>query len=541
MTKQTNSFLRIYPLGGVGEIGSNMTVFETENYNIVVDYGILFPYEDFFDINYLIVDISDLNTKKETVLFITHGHEDHIGAVHHFVKEYPQTQIYAPEFATALIRRKLEHRKLPAKIKIYTEIDVFEFDDYELHPLHVTHSIPDTYGIILKCTSESRAILFISDFKFDLNPMFEKPFEIQKLKDHYTSQKDRIAFLDSTNILTPDKTISESELTEGFEEIFTRKQRTFITMFSSNIYRMKNILETAKRSGKKITTIGRSIGAYLSAAEESALIDLKEYPIVDFDAVLNYEDPNLVLLVTGSQGEFLGAMRRILNGDQKNITLNENDLFVFSSKPIPGNEKKIYRMYNQIAEVGASILNFREMKIHASGHPGQEDLKALIDIANPTDYIPIHGETYFLRKHIDFINMHYPHIKTYFLENFQGLDFSKSPFAFFNFDQKEPLLIHGDDIVIEREKISERRKLACNGLVMISINLKNQNISITTKGLPTLVDTNVPLHKDLVHEQAFNKFKNRDHDYTTEQIRISSRTFYHQFLGYKPIVIVHML
>lgn len=536
-----SDFLRIYPMGGVGEIGSNMTVIETATHNIVVDYGILFPNEDFFDINYLIVDTSELNTKKKTILYITHGHEDHIGAVHHFVQDFPGTEIYAPDFAAKLIERKLEVRKLPVRIKTYSEIDVFEFDDFLLYPLHVTHSIPDTFGIILRSKNESRSILFISDFKFDLNPMYEKPFEIKKLEEHFTSQDQRVAFLDSTNILSEGKTISESELTEAFEEIFARKQRTFITMFSSNIYRMKNILETAKRAGKKITTIGRSVGAYLSAAEEVELINLQDYPIKDFDAVENFDDPNLLLIVTGSQGEFLGAMKRILNGDQKNIHVSEHDLFVFSSKPIPGNEKKIYALFNKIAEHGANLITSRDMKVHASGHPNQEDLKSLIEIINPTDYIPVHGETIFLRRHIQFINKHYPHIKTYFLENFQGLDFSKSPFAFFNFDQKEPLLIHGDDIVIEREKISERRKIANSGLVVISANIKNHNIHITTKGLPLMCDKHHEALKDLMNYTAFNELKNRDHDYTSEQMRIKTRNFYKQFLGYKPIVVVHLL
>lgn len=536
-----NQFLRVYPLGGVGEIGSNMTVFETQNYNIVVDYGILFPNEDFFDIRYLIVDISDLKTEKETILFITHGHEDHIGAVHHFLKEHPDTQIYAPEFASILIRRKLEQRDMCGKIKLYDESDILNFDEFELHPLHVTHSIPETFGLIFKSTTASRGILFISDFKFDLNPLYEEQFDVKKLKEVYCPLEQRIAFLDSTNILNENKTLSESSLTEAFEDIFERKQRTFITMFSSNIYRLKNILEQANKAGKKITTIGRSIGAYLSAAEEAKLINLEDYKITDFDAIQNYDDPNLVLIVTGSQGEFLGAMRRILNGDQKSIHVSEHDLFVFSSKPIPGNEKKIYKMYNQIAEYGASIINFRDMQVHASGHPGQEDLKNLIDIIDPTDYIPIHGETYFLRKHIDFINKHYPHIKTHYLENFQGIDFSKNPLAFFNFNQKDPLLIHGADHVIEREKISERRKLSNLGLVTISISLKSKNIAITTKGLPVFIDKHTPDFKDLVHEMAFNKFKNRDHDYTCEQIRIKTRTYYNHLLGYKPIAIVHLI
>ena len=528
-------------MGGVGEIGSNFTLVETENHRVYLDYGILFPYDDFFDINYLIVDLAEIKEDKEATLFITHGHEDHIGAVAHFIEKFPKTQIIAPEFAANLIRLKLEPKKLPCKIKVYDESDHFTYDQIELHPLHVTHSIPDTYGVILKDTSLDQSVLFISDFKFDLNPSFEKPFDTQKVKDLFTTAQKRICLLDSTNILNENKTASESDLLADFEYIFSKNKRTFITLFSSNIYRVKNIFELAKKHKKKITTIGRSVNRYLQAAQDSDLINLADYPVKDFDAVDNYQDSNLICVVTGSQGEHLGALRRILNGDQKNIHIDEDDLFVFSSKPIPGNEKKIYQLYNRIAELNAEMITNRDLLIHASGHPGQEDLKQLIDVAKPTHYIPIHGETYFLRKHIEFINKYYPHVQTLYLENFQGLDFSTLQEKFIGIGQKEPLLIHGDGHVIEREKISERRKMACNGVVMISINQKEQKVEITHAGLPILADQQNLKLKDHVHYLAFNELKKRDYDYKQEQIRIKVRNFYKALLGYKPQTYVHLL
>jgi ribonuclease J len=533
------SELKIYPLGGVGEIGSNMTVFETENHLCIIDYGILFPYDDFFDINYLIPDTSNINEEKEITLFITHGHEDHIGAVHHFLMEFPQTKVLAPRFAAKLIHKKLEQRKMSRKILEYKEEDSFDFDQFSLHPIHVTHSIPHTFGLVFK--SHDFATLFISDFKYDLNPIFEKPFNTQKIKDLFANAKTKLAFLDSTNILNPGKTISESEITADLSEILATKKRTFITLFASNVYRMKNILELAKKHNRKVTTIGRSIQSYLDAAEEAELLKREDYPLKDFDAIENYNDPNLLYVITGSQGEHLGATRRIVNGDQKHITLTKNDQFVFSSKPIPGNEKKIYKLYNQIAQTDCKLITFKDKNIHASGHPSQEDLKSLVSEIKPTHYIPIHGETYFLKEHVKFINTHFPQIETFFLTNYDGIDIKDGKINHFSLASVDPHLIHGRDLIIEREKISERRKMACNGVVFVSINHKTKNIAFETKGLPIEADSYKARLVDLVEFQAFTELKSRDYDYIVEQIRIKIRTSYNHFLGYKPITIIQMV
>ncbi len=535
------SDLKIYPMGGVGEIGSNMTVFETENDYLILDYGILFPYDDFFDINYLIVDTTQLDEDKPITLFITHGHEDHIGAIHHFLSDFPDAKVYAPNFARTLILKKLEQRKMKRKIIEYFEDHIIKVDDLEVHPIRVTHSIPDTYGVVIKNPKLDFATLFISDFKFDLNPSFEPPFNTAKLKEVYEPVKKRLAMLDSTNIMVPGKTLSETDLIEDLEKIIAEDGRVFFTLFSSNIFRVRNILELAKKHNRKITTIGRSVNSYLEAASESKLIDLEEFKIKDLDAVTNYNDPKSLYIVTGSQGEFLGASRRIVNGDQKNIKLNDKDRFVFSSKPIPGNEKKIYRMYNDLADQGVEIITFKEMQIHASGHPAQQDLLDLLGYISPTDYTPIHGETYFLQAHTEFIKKHRPNIKIHQLKNFQGLLLKNNEIKYFDLPEKDPILIHGKGIEIERERVSERRKLACNGLIVISMNHKSKNITITTKGLPKLLDRYYIDIKELAHFTAFSQNKNRDHDYTIEQVRIKTRTFCHNILGYKPITIVSMV
>lgn len=534
--------LQITPYGGVAEIGSNMTVFETKNNLLVIDYGILFPFDDFYDLNYLIVNTSELQkSEKPITLFVTHGHEDHIGAIHHFIKKFPQTRLIAPRFASDLIKLKFEYKDITKPIEIYNEQTILEFDDFELHPIHVTHSIPMSHGLVFKKKDNSFSCLFISDFKYDENPYSEEKFNVQKIIDLMGSCKMRLAMLDSTNIMTDSQTVSESALAPAFEKILTGNKRTFITLFASNIFRLKRILETAKKLNKKVTTIGRSLKKYLEVAGEVGLINLDDYPIVEFDSISNYNDPKLIFIVTGSQGEHLGATKRIAGGDQKHITLGPGDQFLFSSKPIPGNEDSIYRIYNQISAYGTPIITFKDELIHASGHPGKEDLKRLIRQIDPTDYIPIHGEVYFLRKHVEFIKKHFPKIRPHYLTNFSNISFTQDGIKITEIPSVEPLLIHGDDIVIEKEKVSERRKIACNGLIVISANIKNQNINITTKGLPKMADAYVPKLRDIVDYQAFGKNKNRDYDYTTEQIRIAARNFYKTFLGYRPIVIVQLV
>ena len=531
--------LKICPFGGVGEIGSNMTIFETENHVVIIDYGILFPYEDFFDINYLIADTTQINQEKEITLFITHGHEDHIGAVSHILTEMPQIKVIAPNFAKILIEAKLEKRKLSRKIQTYNEDTILKFDEFELHPVHVTHSIPETFGIIFR--NEKLATLFISDFKFDLKPLFEEPINVNKIKNVLGKSDKSLVMLDSTNILGSGKTLSESDLSHDLNLLIKKKKRTFITLFSSNIYRIKNILEHCKKHKKRVVTIGRSIQFYLDAAEKANLLLKEDYPIFDLDAVQNHNAQDLVYIVTGSQGEHLGATRRIVIGEQKYIQLNKDDQFIFSSKTIPGNEKKVYRLYNSLAEQEVDIIDFKTHQIHASGHPCQEDLKLLVSEISPDYYVPIHGETHFLRKHIEFIDKNFPNTQSLYLENYQGIEFKNGSPKTFLLQQNDPHLIHGKDLIIEREKISERRKIANNGAVFISLNHKTQAINVSTKGLPNMVNEYILKLKDLIDYCAFVENKKRDHDYTIEQVRIKTRTFLNSILGYKPITIVHLV
>lgn len=540
MSNKTNFNLRVTPVGGVGEIGSNMTVFETDSEYLIIDYGILFPYEDFFDINYLIANFSHLDKDKKTTLFFTHGHEDHIGAVVHIINEFSDLTIYAPAFATTLIRRKLHERNLSHKINVYREEDIIAFDKFELHPIHVTHSIPDTFGLILKDKKDKVSFLFISDFKYDLKPLYEKPFNIKKTKELFNNSEKRYCFLDSTNILNPGGTLSESDLVDDLDEIISRGQRTFFTLFSSNIWRLKTILELAKKHNRYVVPVGRSIYSYLNAAEECGLVELNPTHYRDIKSVSNPRDPRIIGVLTGCQGDFRGALRRVSSNEHKQFKLNDKDLVVFSSKPIPGNEKKVNRIYNDIAQYGSEIITSRDMQIHASGHPGQADLLEFLKEIKPTHYVPIHGETYFLKKHIDFIKKHTNAVPVE-MGNFDRLSFNDEYELYQDsLEPLEPEIVHGKDLIIGRDKISERRKIACNGVVFLSINKKTRTLSMTNKGLPELVEEYEDSFYEILSNLVFNEGKNKPQDIVIEDARIKVRQIYGNILGYKPIAMVHM-
>ena len=533
--------LAITPLGGVGEIGSNMTIFETEKERIIIDYGILFPYEDFFDINYLIVNLDKLDKDKPTKLFFTHGHEDHIGAAVHILTEVPGMEIFAPNFAAKLLRRKFDDAKISVKINIYNEDDFLEFGNFELHPIHVTHSIPETFGVVIKDKENTLSMLFISDFKYDLDPLYEKPFNIEKVKALFNSAESRYCFLDSTNILSNKKTLSERDLIDDLDQIIQRKQRTFITLFSSNIWRIRTIFELAQKHGKHIVPVGRSLFSYLEAAEACDLINKDRSVYRESEQLNNHNSDNLIILLTGCQGDHFGALRRVTSSEHKFFKPKEDDIFVFSSKSIPGNEKKVNKIYNNISLKGAELITANDMQIHASGHPGRKDLKSLLEQINPTHYVPIHGEVFFLNRHIKFIKEN-TSATPILMKNFDSLIIKNDlTYSIQTHQPIEPKLIHSKGLEIERDKISQRRKMACNGSIFVSVSKKKRVIELSHKGLPSIVESYEESFLDILSDYFFNQLAGKSDDYSSEKLRIKIRQTYFNILGYKPIVSVHVL
>lgn len=538
-------YLKIEPVGGIGQIGSNMTLIQGENDTVLIDAGILFPYEDFFDIDYLIPDLSTIPTPSHLV--ITHGHEDHIGAVLHVIKQFPSIKVLASPFTAALIRKKLEFNHNPFPISEYRGFDQLGFKDFTIDPIQVNHSIPETHGLLIRDHKEEFGLFFISDFKIDYKTIYERPFDFEKLIKLSKNLKRKVLLADSTNITSNTlKTPSEMDIIPVMDEIFaSTEKRIFITCFSSNIHRLMTFISLAKKHGRKVVPHGRSMISYLNTANELGMIPDFDSVVKPADAVTPNQE-NIVVLLSGCQGDFRGTFRRFCMGEDSTFKPRPDDLVLLSSKAIPGNEKKISLLMNKLSEVGIRIITSQEKLIHVSGHPGRDDLIHLYEKFNPTDIVPIHGETSFIRAHIEHIKKNFPSATPHYFLNFDSMIVANDLSLKINLGEKhEPVIIHGKQIVLEKEKISERRKLACNGSVFVSLKISKsltdvEKISFTLQGLPTLVTKNDDKFRRFL-ENYFVQISFKDMDKTTEELRIAIRRYFDQILGYKPQTFIHIL
>lgn len=535
-----NNYFSVLPIGGVQEIGSNMTLIRSRDEDIVIDCGMLFPYEECFDINYLIPDFSLLDSSRFKSIIITHGHEDHIGALAHLLKDFPETTVYATNFTLHLIQKKLEEHKISVNYKIYEPHTELNFKNLDVFPVHVNHSIPETCGLIIRTKDKAWGALYISDFKVDLFSKHEAPIDFRRIEEKLSECRDTAYFLDSTNILNDGKTTAEGDLHHDLKKLLSREEnRIFITLFASNVHRMNTIAKLGIEAGRKIVIMGRSLKTYMEAAFETGHSDILPDQFHQPDQVKG-ETGKMLVFLSGCQGDFLSALRRFSYGEDSTFKPGTGDLVVFSSKVIPGNEKKIYRIYNKLSEFGAEVITASDNLIHASGHPGKEDLHLLLKNFTPKFYFPIHGESFFLRKHVEFIQEHYPKISTHLIYNYHEVILGEGNIKIESHEAKEPKLIHGKALEIERTQISQRRKMATQGAVFISYHRSMGHLEVSTVGLPLMAQELLENLKKKLLEQIRRDLSGREENYVKDQLKISSRQFFNNFLGYKPVTEVHL-
>ncbi len=535
-----NKYFSVLPIGGVEEIGSNMTMIRSTDEDIIIDCGMLFPYEECFDINYLIPDFSLLDAARVKNIIITHGHEDHIGALGHLLKAFPDLTVWVTPFTLHLIQRKLEEHKISMNYQVYKPGQELSFKNVDVTPVHVNHSIPETSGLIVRSKGREWGALYISDFKVDLASKHELPIDFTTIKQKLTECTQTAYFIDSTNVIYDGKTTSENELHADLEHLMNRPEnRLFITLFASNVHRMNAIAKMAKASGRKIVVMGRSLWTYMEAARESGHTEITADDLFMADQVRGQSGKMLIFL-SGCQGDFLSALRRFSFGEDGSFKPIPGDVVIFSSKVIPGNEKKIYRIYNKLTQFGAEIVTAYDHLIHASGHPGKEDLKLLLNNFKPNFYIPIHGESYMLRKHAEFVRENYPQISTHVIHNYQEVILGDGMIKVEDHPVKEPRLIHGKSLEIEKTQISQRRKMATQGAVFISYHRTIGHMEVTTVGLPLMAQEHMELLKKRLLKQINSDLSSRDETYFKDQLKISSRQFYNNLLGYKPVTEVHL-
>ena len=538
-----NACFSLMPIGGVGEIGSNMTRVSFPEGDVIIDCGLLFPYEDFFDINYLVPDLDFIDSSRLMAMVITHGHEDHIGALSHFISAHPSVPIYASPFTQDLIRRKTEEAGLKPNFVTYQADDILQFGSLEFHPIHVTHSIPETFGLFLRDKQRSWGALYISDFKFDLEARHEAPFDIKKIQRLAGECQKTAFFIDSTNALVPGKTHSENDLVPGLESLVAGDEtRLFVTLFASNVHRLAALCLLAKKHHRKIVLMGRSVEHYLKVGLAHGYLPGIEESELWAPVQVKEEKGRMLIIVSGCQGDYQSALRRLSVGEDATFKLRSGDRVVFSSKVIPGNEKQISRIMNKITESGADVVTAYDSLIHASGHPAQEDLKGLLSHFAPTVYFPIHGETFFLQRHRDFVLRHFPNVASERILNWHEVGFlPNGTWRTSQQEVSEPVLIHGRGLTIERTQISQRRKMACQGTVFISLDRVKGLCQVTSQGLPLSAQPLLARARELILERVRKELGSRQEEYARDQLKISTRQFFQQELGYKPVTEVHLL
>ena len=534
-------------IGGAKEIGGNMFLAMGPHENIVIDAGIQFPHDDAFGVNYLIPNFKLL--PKITRLIITHGHEDHIGAVAHLKRLFPEIIIYAPRFAKCLAQKKLERASLVATINEYTDGDQIDLPDFFIEPVRVNHSIPDTFGLVLLPKNTDTALFYVSDFKYDEQSNFDPPIDLKKLSNYAKTKTQRILLADSTNILSrTTKTESETSLCESFESIFSENfPRIILTTFSSNIERIKNIADCARKQNRKAYVYGGSMFKYVNCAVESGLLQADDIKFLESKDQLG--EP-CVVIVSRCQGDFKGTFRRIAAGYDALFKPRVDDCFILSSRSIPGNEKKISMTLNKIAEYGCTIITSQERHVHVSGHAGKEDLKKVYHAFNPTQLIPIHGEHYFLNKHQLFSFDELPSSKAKVQVNFDSFEIKNEELIFSKHvptDDERPILIHGNDIEIERDAIKQKRKIAENGIVLV--NFRSEIVSTKNYALPISIQTlGLPAHLNSYHQHLVKNVINvlksthkASNDEIQAEVNSAVKTAINGILGYKPVVVTHIL
>ncbi|MBM0045765.1 ribonuclease J [Anaerococcus sp. mt242] len=463
--------LRVIPLGGLQEIGKNCTLVEYGNDMVMIDCGLTFPNEEMLGVDIVIPDFTyvEENKKKLGGIFVTHGHEDHIGAIPYFLKNV-DTNVYCSKLTKGLLENKFkEHGLNPNKIKMVNVNNKVKVGELSLEFIRVSHSIPDSCAIAVK--SPVGTILFTGDFKMDFTPIDGDPTDIQRIAE--LGKKGLLAlYCDSTNVERPGYSISEREVGDTFVRIFGQVSgRIIVATFASNLHRVQQIIYAAERYNRKVALSGRSMMNNVKIASDLGYLKVKNNTLIEMKNIKNYADDEIVVLSTGTQGEPLSALTRMANGEHKQVHLNETDTVILSSSAIPGNEIAINNVINKLTRIGVNIVYSSLARVHASGHACQEEIKLMYQLATPRFLIPAHGEARQLHTHEEIaVSMGMDKQNIYILENGDVIEFTKKSASLAGKVQAGNVLVDGSGIGdVGNIVLKDRKHLSEDGLMVVSI------------------------------------------------------------------------
>lgn len=400
-TQQTVKPIRIAFLGGLNEVGKNITMFEYNNDIILVDCGLAFPDEDMPGIDLVIPDFSYIQNNADKVMgiFITHGHEDHIGSLAYLLKTV-NVPVYSTRLTNGLIEGKLKEHGLlnSAKLNVVKPGESVRLGAFEVEFIHVNHSIPDAVGLAIK--SAGGTIIHTGDFKIDTTPIDGEMIDVARFAE-LGKEGVLCMMADSTNAERPGYTESESKVGASFELLFRKaeKRRIIVATFASNIHRVQQIINVAEQLGRKVALSGRSLENVVAVAAELGYLHVPEGILIKLDMINKYPDEQIVLITTGSQGEPMSALTRMAFSDHRKVAIGPNDYVIISATPIPGNEKTVSRVVNELMKHGAEVVYEKMYDVHVSGHACREELKLMLGIVKPKYFVPVHGEQKHLSKH----------------------------------------------------------------------------------------------------------------------------------------------
>ncbi len=490
--------LRVLPLGGLGEIGKNMCVVEYDGRIVVVDCGLRFPTAEMMGIDLVLPDFTYLRDNVDAIeaIVITHGHEDHIGALPWVLRELGETSIpviYGGQLTVAMGRSKLdEHRLREARLEVLPTGQVVNAGPFELELVHLTHSIPDMTGVILRC--ELGTVLFTGDYKFDQTPVGGAPADVSRLAE---LGRDGVLLLcgDSTNADRPGIAVSESTVGPNLERVFARcKGRIVVTSFASNIHRVQQVIDAAVVLDRKVCLVGRSMRKNVNIGRTLGHIVVPEGTLVPPRELDQWADDRVVIISTGSQGEPLSALRRMAYRDHNQIELREGDTVVFSATPIPGNERAVNETIDRLYQIGCEVITPRDEAIHASGHGYQEEIKLMLNLTRPRYVMPVHGDYKRLRLHSQLAQaVGIPEANIFQGENGLPLEITASGAGWGKRETAGMVFVDGVDIGdVADVALRDRRMLSADGIFIIVATVSEQDGSsvvppeVLARGVPFL-------------------------------------------------------
>lgn len=396
------SEIRIIPLGGLGEIGKNMTVIEWGNEAIIIDTGIMFPTNDMLGVDYIIPDFRYLLERDDLTIhgiIYTHGHEDHTGAVAHVIEALPGVPIWATPLTAALLTVKLQDARLKdkTKVNVFQAGDEIKLGPFNIESFHVSHSIPDCVGFGIN--TPHGIIVHTGDYKFDNTPVDGKKPDYAKLAD-FSRRGVLLLMGDSTNADQAGWTPSESVVTAAFDRVFREaKGRIMVATFASHLSRIQQVASYAEIYGRKLAIAGYSMTENVKMARKMGILDIEDETLIDLHHLDNYPPHKTVIMVTGTQGEPSAVLGRLAQGQHRHLDIMEDDTIVISAHAIPGNEEMVYRTINKLFQRGANVIYDPIAPVHVSGHARQEEMRLMLNLTQPRFFLPIHGELRHLREH----------------------------------------------------------------------------------------------------------------------------------------------